>query len=189
MHRVQPDSGASSTFDVFEYDADHAYSVHDRVAIYMWRGTMQPHHPDQARERWRRLKNTKGHFGVLVVILPSAPPPPLQLRTAVTQAYLPFAQSIRGVGTVLEDQGIRGAAGAMAMTAIMMMSKPPYAYHNGTSVEATARWLARQLQGGDPSAQAISLAAQHMRARYSAECENEYKEPLWKPDHSISSRA
>ena len=168
------------TFDIFEHDAEHAYAVYKSVAIYMWRGAMQDHHPAQARDRWAQLRDTVGTFGVLVVILPSAPPPPQRLRNAVTQAYHTFARSIRGVGTVLEEQGVRGAAAAMAMTAIMLMSKPPYAYRNDTNVEATATWLATMLPEEIDGA-TITRAVQQLRSRYTAACESYYSEPLNKP--------
>jgi hypothetical protein len=165
------------TFDVFEHDADHAYAVFQSVAIHMWRGAMREHHPAQARDRWAQLRQSAGTFGVLVVILPSAPPPPTHLRNAVMQAYHAFAGSIGGVGTVLEDQGVRGAAAAMAMTAIMLMSKPPYAYRNDTSIDATAAWLARMLPKG-PDGPSLSRAVQQLRARYAVVCESAYREPL-----------
>lgn len=175
--RANPES---LTFDVFEHDAEHAYAVYQSVAIYLWRGAMMDHHPAQARDRWAQLRDTVGTFGVLVIVLPSAPPPPLRLRSSVMQAYHSFARNIRGVGTVLEDQGVRGAASAMAMTAIMLMSKPPYAYRNDTDVNATAAWLATMLPEG-MSADTISRAVQQLRSRYTVACESYYREPLCKP--------
>jgi hypothetical protein len=177
--RANPES---LTFDIFEHDSEHAYAVYQSVAIYLWRGAMQDQHPAQARDRWAQLRDTKGTFGILVVILPSAPPPPLRLRNAVMQAYHSFARHIRGVGTVLEDQGVRGAAGAMAMTAIMLMSKPPYAYRNDTNVDATAAWLATMLPEG-MSGETISRAVEQLRSRYTVACESYYNEPLSKPSN------
>ena len=165
------------TFDVFEHDADHAYAAFQSVAIHMWRGTMREHHPAQARDRWAQLRTTAGTFGVLVVILPSAPPPPGHLRNSVMQAYHTFAGSIGGVGTVLEDQGVRGAAAEMVMTAIMLMSKPPYAYRNDTNLDATAEWLARRLPKG-PDGPLLARAVQQLRARYAVVCESSYRETL-----------
>jgi hypothetical protein len=177
LKRANPES---LTFDIFEHDAEHAYAVYGSLAIYMWRGAMQEHHPAQARDRWAQLRDTKGTFGVFVVILPSAPPPPLRMRNTVMQAYHSFARHIRGVGTVLEDQGVRGAAGAMAMTAIMLMSKPPYAYRNDTNVAATAAWLAKMLPEG-MEAETITRAVEQLRSRYTVACESYYSEPLSKP--------
>lgn len=166
--------------DTFSHDAAHAYAVYRSVAIYMWRGAVQGYHPAQAQERWAQLRVTQVRFGVLVVVLPSAPPPPQDLRLAVTQAYLPFAKNICGVGTVIEDQGVRGAAAAMVMTAMMLMSKPPYAYRNGTKVEPMAAWLSQLLPNG-PSGSDIADAVEHVRTSYLAECESFYHEAPPRP--------
>jgi hypothetical protein len=103
------------------------------------------------------------------------------------QAYHAFASNIGGVGTVLEDQGVRGAAAAMAMTAIMLMSKPPYAYRNDTNVDATAAWLAKKLPKG-PDGPLLARAVQQLRARYAVVCESSYSETLIQSRAPVSLR-
>jgi hypothetical protein len=160
----------------FEYDQAHCYGVHAKCAIQMWRGEVSPHHVPVMERRWLRLIKEKGSFGILVVVLPSAPPPIAARREEIKRLYGDLAPHIKAVATVLEDQGLKGTAGSMVMTTIMLMSKIPYPYKNGAKLGPVASWLCHQLDGADPGA--LTGAVEQMRRRFADISMNEFGEPL-----------
>jgi hypothetical protein len=160
----------------FEFDSSHCYAVADCCAIQIWRGEVLAEHVPSMERRWRTLIKRNGHFAILVVVLPSAPPPSSVRREEIKTLYNALAPNIKAVGTVLEEQGIKGTTGAMVMTTIMLMSKISYPYKNGTSVKPTAMWLCEHL----PQLRADALIAdvEAMRGRYERICLNQFNEPL-----------
>jgi hypothetical protein len=142
----------------------------------MWRGEVLKKHVPIMERRWRTAIQRMGEFAILVVVLPCAPPPSVGRREEIKTLYASLAQNIKAVGTVLEDQGIKGTAGSMVMTTIMLMSKTPYPYKNGTSVRPIAAWLCDQVLGIESPALIDTVEA--MRARYGLICTREYSQPL-----------
>jgi hypothetical protein len=162
--------------DVFEWDKAHAYGRHRNVAIQMWRGTVEARHVPIMEARWQSIASESSEFGILVVVLPSAPTPSSARREEIKRLYSAMASKIRAVGTVLEDQGIKGTAGSMAMTTIMLMSNVPYAYKNGTELNTVATWMCQQM----PTLEQRSLigAVEHLRRRYADVLMRELNEPI-----------
>jgi hypothetical protein len=141
----------------FDYDAAHCYGVHGCCAIQMWRGEVASHHVPLMEKRWLQLIEARGSLAMLVVILPLAPTPSGARRNEIKKVYERLANQIKAIGTVIEDQGIKGTAGAMAMTTIMLMSKTPYPFKNGTHVEPIAAWLCEHVEGTKPRSLVASV--------------------------------
>ncbi len=148
----------------FEYDREHCYSLIRNCAIQMWRGEVNSQHISQMEDRWKRVIRRSGKLGIFVIVLPSAPPPATARRDEIKRLYIELQKNISAVGTVLEDQGMRGTAGSMAMTTIMLMSRIPYPYKNGISIPEMAAWMAGQMQTVDE--RNLVSAVQEMRRRY-----------------------
>jgi hypothetical protein len=166
----------SSAQESFEYDSSHCYGVTGSCAIQMWRGEVLESHIPTMERRWRRLIERTGSFAILVVVLPSAPPPSPARREEIKRLYNGLAPHIRAVGTVLEDQGIKGTTGSMVMTTIMLMSKTPYPYKNGTSIAPIATWLCEQVRGLDR--QRLVDKVETLRRQYESVCLTNFNEPL-----------
>src|SRR5688572_12584984 len=71
----QTTESRSRMLDVFEWDKAHAYGRHRNVAIQMWRGTVEARHVPIMEARWQSIASESSEFGILVVVLPSAPTP------------------------------------------------------------------------------------------------------------------
>lgn len=160
----------------FEYDASHCYAVAGCCAIQMWRGEVLMQHVPTMERRWRALIDRIGHFAILVVVLPSAPPPSPARREEIKRLYNALAPNIKAVGTVLEEQGIKGTTGAVVMTTIMLMSRVSYPYKNGTSVKPIARWVCEHVP--ELEEDALIAAVDAIRGRYEKICLEKYGEPL-----------
>lgn len=160
----------------FEYDSAHCYGVHQSCAIQMWRGEVMPRHVPLMEQRWRRLIQQRGAFANFVVVLPSAAPPSSARREEIKLVYASLASQIKAVGTVIEEKGIKGTAGAMVMTTIMLMSNTPYPYKNGTHVDAIASWLCGYVEGMQP--RSLIAAVEQMRTQFSEISVNQFGEPL-----------
>jgi hypothetical protein len=160
----------------FDYDKAHCYGVHKCVAIQMWRGEVLPSHVPLMEGRWKHMIQQHGTFAILVVVLPSAPPPSPARREEIKNLYGGLANHIAAVGTVLDDQGIKGTAGAMVMTTIMLMSRTPYPYKNGTNVEPMAAWLCDQIGRVDPYDLVASVGT--MRQQFADIITGQYGEPF-----------
>jgi hypothetical protein len=174
--RSRPSHASVQGLASFEYDTAHCYAIHGRCAIQMWRGEVVREHVPLMEGRWLRLIEQQGTLAILVVVLPSAPPPSPQRREEIKRLYNGLAAHIKAVATVLEDQGIKGTAGSMVMTTIMLMSKIPYPYKNGTHVDSICAWLGEQVNGIEPHA--LTAFVESMRERYSEVCTREFGEPL-----------
>jgi hypothetical protein len=166
----------SLKIESFACDSSHCYAVTDCCAIQIWRGEVLAEHVPTMERRWRTLIQRNGHFAILVVVLPSAPPPSPVRREEIKTLYNALAPNIKAVGTVLEEQGIKGTTGAMVMTTIMLMSKTSYPYKNGTNVKPTAKWLCEHVPRLDADALIANVEA--IRARYEKICLSEFDEPL-----------
>ena len=160
----------------FEYDLAHCYGVYGCCAIQMWRGEVAPHHVPLMQTRWLQLIERRGMLATLVVVLPMAPTPSSARRSEIKQVYEVLAKHIKAVGTVIEDQGIKGTAGAMAMTTIMLMSRTPYPYKNGTHVEPVAAWLCEQVAG--LKTRSLIAAVDQMRRQFMDTAGRELGEPI-----------
>ena len=176
LYELAPQKSRLPMIEQFEYDSAHCYGVHRCCAIQMWRGHVEARHVPLMEQRWLRLIESKGGFATLVVVLPSAPTPSSARREEIKRVYSALDKHIRAVGTVIEDQGVKGTAGAMVMTTIMLMSKTPYPYKNGTAVEPIAAWLCQEVQ--DLDAGKLVEAVEQMRRQFADITAAEFGEPL-----------
>lgn len=160
----------------FEHDVAHCYSTYKSCVIQIWRGEILPIHISLMRNRWRKVVESLGEFAILVVVLPNATPPSIALRAEIKQLYVELDTSLRGVATVLEDQGIKGSTASIVMSTMMLLAQPSYPTKNCTSVTSAAEWMASTVARLDSSG--LVAAVEEARSEYRSICAKRYGEAL-----------
>ncbi|MEM9188568.1 MAG: hypothetical protein AAGF12_05305 [Myxococcota bacterium] len=160
----------------FDYDEAHCYATHRNCVIQIWRGEILPHHIPLMTRRWHQVIVQQGSLAIFALVTPAAIPPSNARRQEIKDLYNSLDQDLRGVATVLEDQGIKGTTASLVMTTMMLLAKPSYPTKNCTTVGDAAGWLAESVPELD--ATPLSSAVESARKAYQRVCQSEWGEDL-----------
>lgn len=131
---------AQPTLEMLLEGDDFLFGKLDNLAILIWRRTPNVATVQRVVDAFPRFVSPGG-FGLLAVVGPQCAPPDSELRRVMNDAMRAYRDSLLGIATVVQTQGIFGGLSRAISRTLSVVSRTPYPHNVYATIEEASRWL------------------------------------------------
>jgi hypothetical protein len=128
------------TLEILAEDEGFLFGKLDNLGLIIWRGHTTIARIQRIVEAFPRFDSTRG-FGLLSIIGPRVNPPGPDARHAFDQAMRAYRDSLLGIATVVQTEGMFGGLSRVIARTLSIISRTPYPHNVYATLEEAARWL------------------------------------------------
>lgn len=128
------------TLEILAEDEGFLFGKLDNLGLIIWRTTPTTARIQRIVDAFARFEGEHG-FGLFSIIGPRCNPPGSEVRNAFDQAMRAYRDSLLGIATVVQTEGVFGGLSRAIARTLSIVSRTPYPQNVYASLEDAAHWL------------------------------------------------